>query len=121
MSTAFQIRNERPIHVPLGTRGDPKYRKYILVWQVENPIGPWGICAACGTPHHLEAAHTGPVPGRGLKASDYTCIPLCNRCHRTDSDSYHNRVISEADWFEKRCIKIGELIERLLEGWRCKF
>lgn len=29
----------------------------------------------------VEAHHAGPKPGVALKASDYTCIPLCRRHH----------------------------------------
>lgn len=115
--SASQVHNPKPIEPRMDLPRDPAYRKYVVTFQEENPLGPWGLCAACGTPHHLEAAHTGPTPGRGLKASDYTCIPLCNRCHRTDEDSYHNRLISESLWMAQRRIDLPALIDKLLEGW----
>lgn len=37
-------------------------------------------CFACGSTRMVDPAHTGPH-GISQKASDYTCIPLCRRCH----------------------------------------
>lgn len=39
-------------------------------------------CAACGTPHSIEAHHEGPR-GLGQKTSDWLAVPLCTRCHAT--------------------------------------
>ncbi len=36
----------------------------------------------------IEAAHTGPR-GRGQKAVDESCLPMCARAHRTGKDSHH--------------------------------
>jgi hypothetical protein len=65
---------------------DPKYRAWVRGW----------TCVVCRLTAELgslfdkrvEAAHMGP---RGLsqKSSDYTCIPLCPRHHRTGNDSAH--------------------------------
>jgi hypothetical protein len=45
-------------------------------------------CAVCGETRGIEASHTGPH-GIGQKSSDYSAIPLCDKHHRTASDSYH--------------------------------
>ena len=37
-------------------------------------------CAACGELRDIHAHHT-KTGGMGIKASDYTAIPLCPRCH----------------------------------------
>ncbi len=46
-------------------------------------------CAACGTTHGIEAAHTGSDGGMRQKASDLSCVPLCNDCHQSAPVSYH--------------------------------
>jgi|ERR1019366_9819847 hypothetical protein len=38
-------------------------------------------CAICGLEPCGEAAHTGGDGGMAMKASDYSCIPLCPACH----------------------------------------
>jgi hypothetical protein len=46
-------------------------------------------CAACHHPAPNEAAHTGSDGGMAMKASDYSCIPLCSDCHRLGQLAYH--------------------------------
>lgn len=46
-------------------------------------------CVVCSVSRNIEAAHTGPR-GLGQKSSDYSCIPLCRRHHRTGNDSIHS-------------------------------
>lgn len=36
------------------------------------------------------AAHTVSDSGMSMKASDYSCVPLCAFCHRTGRDAYHS-------------------------------
>ena len=59
----------------------PRSRAY-LAWIRSLP------CAICGETRGIEASHTGPH-GIGQKSSDYSAIPLCDKHHRTASDSYH--------------------------------
>jgi len=56
----------------------PEYRRFIRSLP----------CLACGTIYGIEAAHSGPH-GIGQRSSDFSCIPLCRKHHRTGSDSYH--------------------------------
>jgi hypothetical protein len=42
-------------------------------------------CCACGRMRWVEAAHTGPH-GLGQKAPDRDAVPLCVRCHRTETE-----------------------------------
>ena len=37
-------------------------------------------CLACGSTYMVDPAHTGPH-GFGSRSSDYSCIPLCRKCH----------------------------------------
>ena len=46
-------------------------------------------CLCCGVAGRSEAAHTGSDGGMGIKASDYTCIPLCPACHTQGPYAYH--------------------------------
>jgi hypothetical protein len=36
-----------------------------------------------------EAAHTGNDGGMSMKASDYSCVPLCYNCHTQAPSAYH--------------------------------
>jgi hypothetical protein len=36
-----------------------------------------------------EAVHTGIYGGMSVKASDYSCVPLCSDCHTHGSLAYH--------------------------------
>lgn len=65
-----------------GLRGPVRDRKY-LSWIRTLP------CAACGTTHQIEAAHTGSDGGMRQKASDTSCVPLCHDCHQAAPVSYH--------------------------------
>lgn len=63
-------------------RGPPRDQAY-LAWIREMP------CLACGTEGRSEAAHTGDDGGMSMKASDYSCVPLCSDCHTLAPDAYH--------------------------------
>ncbi len=64
-------------------RGGPARDTLYLSWIRTLP------CAACGHSSPSEAAHTGRDGGAGIKASDYSAVPLCSRCHRVGVYSYH--------------------------------
>jgi hypothetical protein len=73
-------------------------------------------CCACGVEHRSEAAHTGSDGGMRMKASDYSCVPLCSDCHTQAPGAYH-RVGKRA--FEVRCgISFEGVVERLRQEWR---
>jgi len=46
-------------------------------------------CCACGTPGRSEAAHSGVDGGMSMKASDFSCVPLCAECHTRGPLAYH--------------------------------
>jgi hypothetical protein len=64
-----------------GPIRDWKYRSWIRTLP----------CAACGSTHRVEAAHTGSDGGMRQKASDTSCVPLCHDCHQAAPVSYHRR------------------------------
>jgi hypothetical protein len=76
-------------------------------------------CIACGIEGHSEAAHTGTDGGMSIKASDYSCVPLCSDCHTQAPGAYH-RVGKRA--FEQRHgLSFGRIVARLNIEWlaRC--
>lgn len=64
-------------------RGGPERDELYKSWIRTLP------CCACGHSSPSEAAHTGKDGGAGIKASDYSCVPLCFQCHRVGLYSYH--------------------------------
>lgn len=71
-------------------------------------------CAVCGcTP--TEAAHTGSDGGMSMKASDYSCIPLCADCHTQGPRSYHR--IGRPAFELEHDIQVAELVARLNRLW----
>lgn len=91
-----------------GPPRDPKYRSWIRTFP----------CAACGSRYHVEAAHTGSDGGTSLKASDYSCIPLCAACHRTGPRAYHGLGTSAPDFARRWQLDIPALVARLNAAWR---
>jgi hypothetical protein len=81
----------------------PRNREY-LVWIRTLP------CAVCGGTLGIEASHTGP-PGLSQKSSDYSAIPLCQKHHRTGSDSYHK--LGPRKFSEVHSLDIRALVSRL--------
>ena len=46
-------------------------------------------CLRCRCEDQSEAAHTGSDGGMSMKASDYSCVPLCSKCHTQAPGAYH--------------------------------
>jgi len=46
-------------------------------------------CCVCHRGAPSEAAHTGIDGGMSMKASDYSCVPLCTECHSRGLLAYH--------------------------------
>ena len=75
-------------------------------------------CVACGIEGRSEAAHTGADGGMSMKASDYSCVPLCSGCHTQAPGAYH-RVGKRA--FELRYgICFARIVAQLRQEWRRK-
>ena len=53
-------------------------------------------CMACGSTVMVDPAHTGPH-GISQKASDYSCIPLCRKCH-DEYDAAPRQFAGEREW-----------------------
>lgn len=72
-------------------------------------------CAVCGIEGHglVEAAHTGSDGGTSMKASDYSCIPLCHAHHRRGPDSYHDGKETFEQVHGINCREIARKLNRL--------
>jgi hypothetical protein len=75
-------------------------------------------CAACGIEGRSEAAHTGSDGGMSMKASDYSCVPLCPECHTRGPMAYH-RIGKRA--FERvHGLRFPSIGTRLRREWKRK-
>ena len=75
-------------------------------------------CCACGVEARSEAAHTGTDGGMSMKASDYSCVPLCPDCHTRAPGAYHRVGKREFERSNKLCFP--DLVARLQREWRRK-
>ena len=72
-------------------------------------------CCACGVQGRSEAAHTGTDGGMSMKASDYSCVPLCADCHTRSPLAYH-RIGKRA--FERSSgLDFPAVVRRLQREW----
>jgi hypothetical protein len=87
------------LYQPSKPQKDPAY----LRWLRTRP------CCVCGTEIYVCAAHTG---GKGLsqKSGDHKAVPLCESCHLTGDDCYHQKA---RRFFAERDIDVDTLIRRL--------
>lgn len=71
-------------------------------------------CVTCGNAPS-EAHHTGPH-GIGIKASDYTAIPLCTEHHTAGRAAYHKIGRARFEWLVGR--SVDSLIEKYNRWWK---
>ncbi len=77
---AFVVHGRRlPVPRTTARRGPARNSEY-RAWVRTKP------CLVCGSERGVEACHTGPH-GLSMKSSDFQCIPLCYRHHRTGNDA----------------------------------
>ena len=87
-----------------GPARDDEYKRYIR----QQP------CCACGS-MPAEAAHTGRDGGMSMKASDYSCVPLCHCCHTAGGKSYHR--IGRSEFERLHGIDFDIVAEVLFTEW----
>jgi len=68
-------------------------------------------CCACGPEERSEAAQTGDDGGMSMKASDYSCVPLCPDCHTRVPGAYHR--IGKRAFEESHVLSFKILVARL--------
>ena len=88
-----------------GPARDSRYRAWIRTLP----------CAACGCSWNVEAAHTGSDGGTSLKASDYSCVPLCCDCHTLGPLSYHQ--LGREEFELRHDLDLKALVKRLNRLW----
>lgn len=92
------------------TRRGPSRDEAYKVWIRSLP------CAACGIEGRSEAAHTGHDGGMSMKASDYSCVPLCADCHRQAPGAYHR--LGRRAFERKNSLCFADVVSRLQREWR---
>jgi len=111
----FQITGRRPRRAPRrrsSSRGPARSRKY-REWIRTLP------CLVCGREDGVEAAHTGSDGGMSLKASDFSCIPLCADHHTMDGRrAYHGD--GRAEWELLHAVNCEEVVRNLNSIWRTR-
>jgi hypothetical protein len=73
-------------------------------------------CCACGHPAPSEAAHTGIDGGMSMKASDYSCVPLCSDCHTRGPLAYHR--IGKRSFERVHGVQFSAIAARLRREWK---
>ena len=73
-------------------------------------------CCACGVEGRSEAAHTGRDGGMSMKASDYSCVPLCADCHTRGPGAYHR--IGKRAFERSHRVSFADLVARLKQEWQ---
>lgn len=106
----FAVMGEAPARSPrrAARRGPARDAAY-LTWIRSLP------CAACGRAARSEAAHVGTDGGTGIKANDYSAIPLCAACHRVGPNSYH--MAGKRTFAAMWCLDYNGIVARLNAVW----
>ena len=73
-------------------------------------------CCACGAGGRSEAAHTGIDGGMSMKASDYSCVPLCPECHTRGPFAYHR--IGKRAFESVHAVRFPAIVARLRREWK---
>ena len=53
-----------------------------------------------------------------MKASDYSCVPLCGDCHTQAPGAYHR--IGKRAFEERRGLSFAAIVARLNREWRTR-
>jgi hypothetical protein len=64
-------------------------------------------CCQCGIRYNIHAHHT-ETGGMGIKASDYSCVPMCSNCHTILHDTTRKDNIRN----------VQQIIARLLANYK---
>jgi len=91
---SYRVASQSLILIPKSIQ-NRAYRKFVAGFP----------CCACGQNWWIDPAHTGPR-GRGQKASDLDCIPLCRKCH----EQYHQ---GHADFLSQHSLDLRTIITDL--------
>jgi hypothetical protein len=73
-------------------------------------------CCACLAEGRSEAAHTGADGGMSMKASDYSCVPLCPDCHTRGPLAYHR--IGKRAFESVQGVRFASIVAHLRREWK---
>ncbi len=102
-----RARRRRRFTQTRGPARDPRYRAWIRTL-------PCLVCRRYGS----EAAHTGDDGGMSLKASDYSCVPLCADDHTLRPDSYHRHPGGRDGFEAQHQLNLAQQVRFLNLEWR---
>jgi len=108
-----EVNGEAPPRKPIK-RASTLSRKPARNWKYRAWIRTLP-CACCGLEPAGEAAHTGNDGGMGMKASDYSVVPLCVNCHTQGPGAYHRIGKQAFELAHNVCFK--DLVKRLNRIW----
>jgi hypothetical protein len=99
----------------IGPRSGPPRKGPVRDEEYKNWVRGLACCA-CGVEGRSEAAHTGIDAGMSMKASDYSCVPLCADCHRRAAGAYHR--IGKRAFERSRRLNFEVVAAQLQREWR---
>ena len=110
LAWALYGRNSERLPHSKARKGPPRDEDY-KTWIRTLP------CSACGNEGRSEASHTGSDGGMSMKASDYSCVPLCRECHLTGPYAYHRIGKRAFERVHDVMLRLGSTaVERGVEG-----
>lgn len=101
-----------PDRATTSTRKGPPRDEAYRAWIRTLP------CAGCGIEGRSEAAHTGQDGGISMKASDYSCVPLCADCHTQAPGAYHR--VGKRAFEREHGLCFADVVARLRQEWSRK-
>lgn len=115
---AWKLEGKKPPHQARSSSPRSKPRKGPARDEAYKAFVRLHPCAACHRTAPSEAAHTGSDGGLSMKASDYSCIPLCAECHTRGDLAYH-RIGKRA--FERlHGLRGAAVAAELRRAWRAE-
>ena len=75
-------------------------------------------CLGCGREGVSEAAHTGTDGGLSMKASDYSCVPLCADCHTQAPGAYHQ--VGKRAFERRHGVCFARIVAGLNRQWQTR-
>jgi hypothetical protein len=101
-----------PCRAVASTRRGPPRDETYKAWIRTLP------CVGCGIEGRSEAAHTGNDGGLSMKASDYSCVPLCSDCHTRAPGAYHR--IGKLAFEQAHDLCFADVVGQLQQEWSRK-
>lgn len=97
------------------------YLSFVVLDRRNEEYKRWIRTLPCCVPgcgrNQVEAAHTGHDGGRGIKSTDYSCVPLCRHHHCVGPHSYHGLNGGRKAFEALHAISFDAIAARLRAEW----